>query len=186
METIQLQDIKIFTKKKDGQLYIDKTGKKFARVSIKFQDKWASTLIYEDNLEKKEIIKTWKANDVVEIAISQSGDFLNFELPNLNSNEMTVQIEKAVEYEQKITPIFTNAEILDLKKKVDDLEKEVNLIKNANKELNQIDEDKKEECSNLIPDDHDKESDIKKIEDIRTSENYPTAENEGIAGDVPF
>jgi hypothetical protein len=64
---------------KEGQPYIDKTGKHYKRASIMFQgqSKYASALVYEGSK-----IINWKEGDEVDVELEQNGDFLNVKVPS--------------------------------------------------------------------------------------------------------
>ena len=67
------------TKEKDGKPLVSKQGKPYEKVAVKakeFGEAWISGFGNKGN-------SGWKEGDVVEIELSQNGDYLNFKMPSL-------------------------------------------------------------------------------------------------------
>jgi len=79
---IKLSKVFINEKKKDGTPYVNKNGEPFKMAFITSENgNKASMYIGQMDLHKFEIVSKWKEGDEVDVEITKSGEFTNFDLP---------------------------------------------------------------------------------------------------------
>lgn len=81
-------------KNKDGEFLLNRNGENYTKLSIKTTEhgeKWLSGFQNDTN-------KDWKEGDVVEIEITENGEYLNFKtIDNLKENRIIESLSKRVE-----------------------------------------------------------------------------------------
>lgn len=79
---VKLKSVYLNTKKKDGTPYINKNGEPFkmAVITSELGNK-ASKYLGVGNEKAEALISSWKAGDEVEVEITKSGVYNNFDLP---------------------------------------------------------------------------------------------------------
>jgi hypothetical protein len=92
MESIKIEQIYFSKTRKDGAPYIDKRGKPFTIVSVKWEGKKASGIAYEGD----EML-SWKIGQTVEVKTERNGDFLNIKIPS-RTDKLEKRMDKIEKY----------------------------------------------------------------------------------------
>lgn len=73
-----------FMDQRDGKQLISKTGKPYTMVFIEAADgvKYSMYADHTMGAKKLEIAQSWKEGDVVEVNLTQNGQYLNFDIPS--------------------------------------------------------------------------------------------------------
>ena len=86
---IKIETIYINDSKQDGTAFVDKNGKPFKMANLKFDGKSASMFLGQQYGAKDlATIQTWSAGMEVDIILEESGQYLNFKIPNKTDKEL--------------------------------------------------------------------------------------------------
>ena len=78
---VKLKNVFVNKTKKDGTPYVNKNGENFAMANIVSENgNKASCYIGKNDIEKLAVISSWRPGDTVEVEITKSGDYTNFNL----------------------------------------------------------------------------------------------------------
>ncbi len=88
MSKVTIESIYINDTKQDGSPMINKNNEPFKMANLKFNGKSASMYIGKFGDKDLAVIQTWKSGDVVDIILEESGQYLNFKLPNKTDIEI--------------------------------------------------------------------------------------------------
>ena len=77
LEKIKLDAVFINSTKADGNPYITSKGAPFKIAVIKWDDKQASKMVFDDD----DPVTKWQQGDEVEVVLKQNGEYTNFDLP---------------------------------------------------------------------------------------------------------
>jgi hypothetical protein len=108
MTLVKLKAIYFNNTKKDGSPCINKNGSPFTMINIVSENKNKASCYAEDIRDhaKLAIMKSWVAGQEVEITITQSNGFTNFDLPKQPQTAKPVEVKKPEITVEEVEKIF--------------------------------------------------------------------------------
>ena len=109
---VKLKGIFFNKTKKTGEPYINRNGSPFTMVNIVSENGGKASCYCEDikHAPKLAIMKNWKSGDTVDIEITESNGFKNFDLPKKMKAEPERSVEEIAEKEgwtvEETKPIY--------------------------------------------------------------------------------
>lgn len=90
IEKLKILSVAISDKNKDGAPFLTKAGKPFKKIAIKVEDypAYLSDFLWRDD----DFRFQWKVGDVVEVIVSQNGQWWNFKCPS-EQDKLLLRVE---------------------------------------------------------------------------------------------
>ena len=101
MEKLKLERITHYEKDKDGKQLINRNGKPYSRCVIQTADKKYSGF-------GSQITRGWKEGEIVEVEVTQNGQYLNFSIPKpkvVDPFEFQALVVRVENLERKVFPV---------------------------------------------------------------------------------